>query len=53
MKKIKTLCRIKAKDFDDLEKKIKDLVREPTHVCRNCARAANKKRVLCNPVKLR
>ena len=48
----KPLCELKkslAQDFDCFA----ELVVDATHVCRRCGRAANKKKLLCKPVKLR
>lgn len=50
--KIKRLCNLSKKDIDKHWKEIADILRQPTHVCRNCCRVANHKKRLCNPEKL-
>jgi len=32
--------------------KLKEIVKEPQFICKNCARVATDKKNLCNPVKL-
>lgn len=43
-----TLCELKIHLKDHLEE-FKELVRQPTHVCRKCGRAANTPTNLCKP----
>lgn len=48
----KRLCDLKKSlktDFDSYMK----LVNEPSHVCTKCGRAANCKKLVCAPMKLR
>jgi len=47
----KPLCELKKSLKRDLATYV-ELVRNPTHVCKKCGRAANDKRLLCKPVKL-
>ena len=47
----KPLCELKKSRKGD-SKIYKKLVHEPSHVCRKCGRVANRKRVLCKPLKL-
>lgn len=49
---VKTLCKISCKSRKD-HKKFKLLVCEPTHLCSKCGRAANDKKLLCKPQKLK
>jgi len=49
-----------AKELCKLKKGLKNapdtymlLVNEPTHLCRKCGRAANDKKLLCDPLRLR
>ena len=43
-----SLCDLRKQIKDHLEE-YKQLVREPTHVCRKCGRAARDARNLCKP----
>ncbi len=47
----KSLCKIKKLLKTDLDLYVEH-VREPRYVCRSCGRVANKKKLLCEPVKL-
>ena len=47
----KTLCELKKtlkRDFGAFV----SLVKSPTHVCQKCGRSANKKKLLCKPLRL-
>jgi hypothetical protein len=46
-----TLCELKKQLKEHLDL-YKELVREPTHVCRKCGRAARSATNLCRPDKL-
>ncbi len=48
----KPLCELKKSLKGDLAAYIQ-LVRNPTHLCRKCGRAASDKRLLCKPIKLK
>ncbi len=48
----KQLCDLKNWLKSDLKAYAK-LVQKPTHVCVSCGRAANKKKKLCSPVKMK
>ena len=48
----KPLCELKQSLKSDF-KKYKRLVSDPTHVCKKCGRAANKKKLLCSPAKIK
>lgn len=43
----KHICQIKD-DFD----KVRNLVKDPLFICKNCGRAAKNEENLCNPTKL-
>ncbi len=47
----KELCKLKKSLKGDIGSYML-LVSKPTHLCRKCGRAANKKKLLCSPVKL-
>lgn len=47
----KQLCDLKKTLKKDLKAYVQ-LVRQPTHVCVKCGRAANDKKSLCDPVKM-
>jgi hypothetical protein len=47
----KTLCELKKSLKRDLQS-YAQLVRNATHVCSKCGRAANNKKLLCKPVKM-
>ena len=48
----KPLCELKQALKHDLRDYLK-LVDGATHVCRKCGRAANQKKLLCKPTKLK
>ena len=48
----KPLCKIKKLLKSDLEIYVHH-VREPRFVCTSCGRVANKKKLLCSPLKLK
>ena len=50
--KVKSLCKWKSSAFEKDLAKLKEIVRVPVVVCRDCGRAANDKKHLCKPVKL-
>ena len=52
MNKIKTMCKVKPKDFKELEGEILEQVSSPKYICRKCLRVASKKSRLCKPKKL-
>ena len=47
----KTLCELK-KELKNDPKSFAIYVKDATHVCKKCGRAANDKKRLCKPVKL-
>jgi len=50
--KIKKLCKIKEKDFKELEKSFKELVKHPEYFCKKCLRVSADKGTLCKPEKI-
>lgn len=48
----KELCKLKKGLKSDI-KSYMLLVNNPTHLCTKCGRAANSKKLLCSPTKLR
>jgi hypothetical protein len=48
----KKLCKLKKLLGKDLKKYVKH-VKEPRFVCGTCGRVANKKGLICNPVKIK
>ncbi|MDP2361812.1 MAG: hypothetical protein Q8O14_13860 [bacterium] len=50
---MKKLCEWSRKDLEEHREELMALVARPTHVCRDCGRAAADKDALCKPVKLR
>jgi len=52
MTKLAPLCRLGRKDIKDRLPEIAAVVEKPTHICGRCARVADKKKLLCKPVKL-
>lgn len=48
----KELCKLKKELKIDLSAYML-CVNKPKHVCQNCGRAANSKKLLCNPVKIK
>lgn len=48
----KELCKLKKSLKGEVESYML-LVNQPTHVCRKCGRAANKKKLLCEPLPIR
>lgn len=48
----KKLCKLKKLLGKDFKKFVKH-VHEPKFVCKTCGRAANKKSLLCHPVKIK
>ena len=49
---MKTLCKIRKKEYETLLPVIKGIVRVPKYLCRKCLRAAAEKSALCKPEKL-
>lgn len=49
---MKSLCKIKRSEYDDLLPKIRKLVGNPQYICKKCLRAASEKKLLCKPDKL-
>ncbi len=49
MKKIKTLCDIKPKDYEERKAEIKALVINPKCICKKCLLVSNDKEKLCKP----
>lgn len=47
----KELCKLKKGLKQDTETYML-LVQQPTHLCRKCGRAANSKKLLCDPLRL-
>ncbi len=47
----KSLCDLKKSLKGDLRTYV-SLIRSPTHVCQKCGRVANRKKLLCRPVKM-
>ena len=52
MKKIRTMCKIKPKNLNELEDEFLRQVSKPKYYCRKCLRVATKKSNLCKPKKL-
>lgn len=48
----KELCKLKKMVKNDFDA-YKLLVNDPSYVCKKCGRAANKKKLLCSPAKLK
>jgi hypothetical protein len=48
----KSLCELKKALKTDTKSYVL-LVNQPTHVCTKCGRAANRKKLLCSPMKIR
>lgn len=48
-KKAKTLCDWTKKDRRNEAQLLISLIKDPTHYCTSCGRAANTKQVLCKP----
>ncbi|HPJ56310.1 MAG TPA: hypothetical protein PLK81_01520 [Kiritimatiellia bacterium] len=46
------LCRLGRKEIRENPDAIADAVAAPTHFCARCARASNRKKRLCKPVKI-
>jgi hypothetical protein len=53
MKLQKTLCTLGRKHIEDTIDYLSEIVGKPKYLCRKCARAANKKKYLCKPAKLK
>lgn len=49
----KELCKHKKTTLKENITLYMTLVNQPTHVCGKCGRAANDKKLLCEPVKIR
>jgi len=50
--KQKKLCCLNWDEIEDHLDDLVEIVSPARHICRKCARVANKKKVLCKPVKL-
>ena len=48
----KTLCKIKKLLKQDLDTYVEH-VKKPKFVCKSCGRVANKKGLLCSPIKIK
>ena len=48
----KTLCKIKKLMKQDLDTYVEH-VKKPKFVCKSCGRVANKKGLLCSPIKIK
>ncbi len=48
----KKLCDLKKALLKEESKVYMKLVNRPTHICTNCGRAANEKKLLCDPTKI-
>ncbi len=48
----KELCKIKKSLLTKDLRAYMRLVDQPTHVCEKCGRVANKKKLLCRPLKI-
>ncbi len=48
----KRLCKLKDDKVAKELKRLMKVVREPTHICRRCARAARDGGYLCKPVEI-
>lgn len=53
MSKPETLCDWSRKHIEKHSGRLTDIIREPRYYCRKCARAANEKKYLCKPVKIK
>jgi len=49
MKKFKTLCEIKPKDFEAYKTEIKAFIINPKFICKKCLLVSNDKDKLCKP----
>lgn len=49
----KELCKLKKSMLKDEIESFMLLVNQPTHLCEKCGRAANSKKLLCHPTKIR
>ncbi len=48
----KELCKLKKSLLKEDVASFIQLVNQPTHICSKCGRAANSKKLLCNPIKI-
>ncbi len=48
----KELCKLKKSLLKEDVVSFMQLVNQPTHICSKCGRAANSKKLLCNPIKI-
>ena len=51
-KKTEEICKWKREDYTKRLDELRQLVADPQYVCTKCGRVANKKKLLCKPVKL-
>lgn len=49
----KTLCKWKKKDIEKNPNELFKLIERPKYYCKECARSANNKNVLCKPTTLK
>ncbi|MDP2851716.1 MAG: hypothetical protein Q8O20_11665 [Sulfuricurvum sp.] len=49
---MKELCKLKKNELEIHFKKIIKIVKKPKFICEKCARVANEKKYLCDPVKI-
>jgi hypothetical protein len=50
--KVNHLCDLSKKDIRENMNEIIKIVTIPKYICEKCARVANEKKYLCNPVKI-
>ena len=50
---VKTLCKWKKKDIEKHVNELLKVIDKPKYYCKDCARAANNKSMLCKPVTLK
>lgn len=50
---MKSLCEWSKKELEKERGELMALVARPTHVCRDCGRAASDKQALCKPLKIK
>jgi hypothetical protein len=50
---MKELCKLKKDEYPKNIKKIIKIVKKPKFICEKCARVANDKKYLCDPIPLK
>jgi hypothetical protein len=49
---MKTLCKIRPKEYEAMMPQIKSIVSAPKYLCKKCLRVASEKGALCKAIKL-